>query len=150
MESICGATCDGCEYGKNNGCKGCAKTQGCPFDKQCFVAKYILTGGKENYEKFKKQLIDEINELEVAGLPKISELNPLNGSFVNLSYPLPNGSYAKLLDDNEIYLGTQVESEFNDGELIRCFGVLANMNFILICEYGPNGTNPELIIYKKR
>ena len=150
MESICGAYCSNCGYGKNNNCNGCIVTKGCPFGKQCFVAKYILTGGKENYENFKKQLMDEINELNIPGMPKIKELNPLNGTFVNLSYPMPNGECVRLLDDNEIYLGNQVECEFNDGEIIRCFGILANMNFILISEYGPNGDNPELIMYKKR
>ena len=150
MESVCGADCNNCGYGKNNNCKGCIITKGCPFGKQCFVAKYILTGGKENYENFKKKLIDEINELNIPGMPKIKELNPLNGTFVNLSYPMPNGECVKLLDDNEIYLGNQVECEFNDGGIIRCFGILANMNFILISEYGANGDNPELIIYKKR
>ena len=49
MKSICGADCSNCGYGKNNNCKGCMITKGCPFGKQCFVAKYILTGGKENY-----------------------------------------------------------------------------------------------------
>ena len=150
MKSICGADCDNCEYGKNKGCKGCTNTNGCPFGKQCFVAKYILTGGKENYELFKNQLIDEINDITISGMPKIKELVPLNGSFVNLSYTLPNGNSASFLENDEIYLGTQVESEFNDGNIIRCFGVLANMDFILISEYGPNGENPELIIYKKR
>ena len=150
MKSICGADCNNCEYGKNKGCKGCTNTNGCPFGKQCFVAKYILTGGKENYELFKNQLIDEINEIAISGMPKIKELVPLNGSFVNLSYTLPNGNSASFLENDEIYLGTQVESEFNDGNIIRCFGVLANMDFILISEYGPNGENPELIIYKKR
>ena len=150
MSSICGAECNGCKFGENNHCQGCSETNGCPFGKQCFVAKYILTGGKENYEQFKKQLIYEINGLNISGMPKINELNPLNGSFVNLSYPMPNGEYIKLLDDNDVYLGNQVESEFNDGETIRCFGILANMNFILVCEYGMNGDNPELIVYKKR
>ena len=150
MSSICGAECNGCKFGENNHCQGCSETNGCPFGKQCFVAKYILTGGKENYEQFKKQLIDEINGLNISGMPKINELNPLNGSFVNLSYPMPNGEYIKLLDDNDVYLGNQVESEFNDGETIRCFGILANMSFILVCEYGMNGDNPELIVYKKR
>ena len=150
MKSICGADCDNCEYGKNKGCKGCTNTNGCPFGKQCFVAKYILTGGKENYELFKNQLIDEINEITISGMPKIKELIPLNGSFVNLSYTLPNGNSASFLENDEIYLGTQVESEFNDENIIRCFGVLANMDFILISEYGQNGENPELIIYKKR
>ena len=150
MSSICGAECNGCKFGENNHCQGCSETNGCPFGKQCFVAKYILTGGKENYEQFKKQLIYEINGLNISGMPKINELNPLNGSFVNLSYPMPNGEYIKLLDDNDVYLGNQVESEFNDGETIRCFGILANMSFILVCEYGMNGDNPELIVYKKR
>ena len=150
MESICGADCKNCGYGKNNNCKGCMQTKGCPFGKQCFVAKYILTGGKENYELFKNQLIKEINELNIPGMPKIKELNPLNGTFVNLHYPLPNGQNVQLLDDNDIYLGTQVESEFNNGDIIRCFGILANMSFILISEYGANGSNPEIILYKKR
>ena len=83
-------------------------------------------------------------------MPKIKELNPLNGVFVNLGYPMPNGNNIKLLDDNDIYLGNQVESEFNDGSIIRCFGIIANMDFILISEYGPNGDNPEIVVYKKR
>ena len=150
MKSICGANCNNCEYGKNNNCKGCMQTKGCPYGKQCFVAKYISTGGKVNYEIFKNQLINEINDLNIPGMPKINELNPLNGNFVNLNYPLPNGKNVKFLDDNEIYLGTQVENEFNDGKILRCFGILANMNFILISEYGPNGDNPEIIVYRKR
>ena len=150
MESICGANCDNCGYGKNNHCKGCKNTKGCPFGKQCFVAKYILTGGKENFEIFKKQLISEINALDISGMPKIDNLTPLNGAFVNLNYTLPNGQNVCFLENDDIYLGNQVESEFNEGEIIRCFGILANMNFILVSEYGPNGDNPEIIIYKKR
>ena len=150
MSSICGADCDNCGFGKSSNCQGCVNTKGCPFGKQCFVAKYILTGGKENFEVFKRQLVDEINELNVPGMPNIEELTPLNGTFVNLSYPMPNGKNIKLLEDDEVYLGSQVESEFNDGSINRVFGVLANMNFILISEYGPNGDNPEIIIYKKR
>lgn len=54
---------------------------------------------------------------------------------------------AKFLDDETTYLGNQLESEFGSD---RCFGVLANMNFILICTYGAEGADPELVIYKKR
>ena len=32
----------------------------------------------------------------------------------------------------------------------RCFGVLANMDFILVCAYGEGGADPELLLYKKR
>ena len=150
MQSICGADCNNCGYGKNNSCKGCSNTKGCPFGTECFIAKYILTGGKDSYNRFKNQLIDEINNLNISGMPKINELTPLNGTFVNLYYPLPSGQKIQLLNDSDIYLGTQVESEFNNGEIVRCFGILANMNFILVSEYGPNGDNPEIIIYKKR
>ncbi|MBR3280851.1 MAG: DUF3795 domain-containing protein [Clostridia bacterium] len=150
MSSLCGAQCEGCQFGLNSNCKGCSETNGCPFGKQCFVAKYILTGGKEKLNEFKTQLIEEINSLGISGMPQITELNPLNGVFVNLEYNLPNGEKIKFLDDSEIYLGSQVESEFNDGELIKCFGIVANMDFILVSEYGPNGSNPELIVYKKR
>ncbi len=150
MKSLCGADCNNCGYGKNNDCKGCTKTNGCPFGKQCFIAKYILTGGKENYDVFKKELVEEINNLGIIGMPKIEDLTPLNGSFVNLEYSIPNGEKVKFLDDKDIYLGTQVENEFSDGNSLRCFGILANMNFILVSEYGPNGDNPEIIIYKKR
>ena len=54
------------------------------------------------------------------------------------------------INNNDIYLGNQVECEFNDGNIIRCFGILANMDFILVSEYGTNGDNPEIVIYKKR
>ena len=99
------------------------------------------------FERFKQQLIDEINALRIEGMPKLEKLNALVGSFVNLEYPLPSGVKAKFLDDGTTYLGNQLESEFG-GE--RCFGVLANMDFILICTYEAEGKNPELVLYKKR
>ena len=30
------------------------------------------------------------------------------------------------------------------------FGILADMDFIIICTYEKDGENPELLIYKKR
>ena len=150
MESICGADCNSCGYGKNNNCKGCSESNGCPFGKQCFIAKYIKTGGIENYNVFKKQIIDEFNSLNVPGMPKINELYPLNGAYVNLSYPLPSGSAVKLLEDDNIYLGNQVECDFNEGEIIRCYGLVAGMDFLLVSEYGANGDSPELVVYKRR
>ena len=48
---------------------------------------------------------------------------------MNLEYRLPNGRKVKFLDDQTTYLGNQLEPEFG-GE--RCFGVLANMDFIMI------------------
>lgn len=99
------------------------------------------------FEAFKQQLMQEINDLHVDGLPKVEKLNALVGRYVNLAYPLPNGRSVKFLDDDTTYLGTQLECEFGGA---RCFGVLANMDFIMISTYGAEGENPELVVYKKR
>ena len=99
------------------------------------------------FDAFKKQLIEEINGLHIEGMPRVEALNALVGSYVNLAYPLPGGMSAKFLDDNRTYLGNQLESEIVPG---LCFGVLANMDFILICTYEEEGKNPELVLYKKR
>ena len=103
-------------------------------------------GGNGKFEAFKTQLIGEINALRIEGMPTLEKLNALVGKYVNLEYPLPNGKKAKFLDDRRTYLGNQLESE--DGE--RCFGVLADREFILISTYGAEGADPELILYKKR
>ncbi len=99
------------------------------------------------FEAFKKKLIDEINALSVEGMPKVEKLNALVGQFINLEFRLPNGTTVKFLNDAVTYLGCQLEPEFG-GE--RCFGVAANMEFILICTYGADGADPELVLYKKR
>lgn len=99
------------------------------------------------FDAFKQRLIEEINALHIAGMPKLTALNALVGRYVNLEYRLPNGSVAKYLDDDATYLGNQLESEQDAG---RCFGIAANMDFILICTYGANGEEPELVLYRKR
>lgn len=99
------------------------------------------------FETFKKQLIKEINELHIDGMPKVERLNALVGKFVNLEYRLPNGVSVKFLDDQTTYLGNQLKSEFGGD---RWFGILANMDFIMISTYEAEGSNPELIFFKKR
>ena len=99
------------------------------------------------FESFKKQLITEINDLHIEGMPQLDKLNALVGKYVNLEYRLPNGMKVKFLDDQTTYLGNQLKSEIVEG---LCFGVLANMEFILVCTYEKDGENPELILYKKR
>ena len=109
--------------------------------------RYDELSDNGQFEAFKLKLINEINELQIEGLPKVKKLNALVGKYVNLEYRLPNGKMVKFLDDQKTYLGNQLESEFG-GE--RCFGVLADMDFIMICTYDENGRNPELVLYKKR
>lgn len=102
---------------------------------------------KGQFEKFKKQLIEEINSFNIKGLPKLDKLNALVGSFVNLEYPLPSGIKVKFLNDQMTYLGNQLESET---EKDRCFGILGCKEFILISSYGAQGSDPELILFRKR
>ena len=109
--------------------------------------RYEELSDNGQFETFKKQLIEEINALHIEGMPKVEKLNALVGRYVNLAYRLPNGASVKFLDDQTTYLGNQLESELG-GE--RCFGILANMDFIMICTYEAEGANPELVLYKKR
>ncbi len=109
--------------------------------------RYSELGDGGEFEAFKKKLIDEINDLHIEGMPKVERLNALVGKFVNLEYRLPSGAAVKFLNDGTTYLGNQLESEFGGD---RCFGVLANMDFILVCTYGENGADPELVLYRKR
>ncbi len=109
--------------------------------------RYEELSDNGQFDEFKKQLIQEINELHIEGMPELTKLNALVGKFVNLEYRLPNGASIKFLDDQTTYLGNQLESEIVDG---LCFGVIANMDFILIATYEAEGANPELILYKKR
>lgn len=112
-----------------------------------FWKRYSELGGEEKFEEFKKQLIDEFNALNIEGLPKVESLNVLSGSFINLEYTLQNGEKVKFLDDSSTYLGNQLACEFGGD---RCFGIAANMQFLLVCTYEENGENPELVVYKKR
>lgn len=110
--------------------------------------QYASLGGREKFEAFKKQLVEEFNTLlHIEGLPRVEDLNVLPGSFINLEYRLPNGQYVKFLDDKATYLGNQLECTFGGD---RCFGIAANMDFLLVCTYEENGENPELVAYKKR
>ena len=112
-----------------------------------FWKRYAELGGEEKFEEFKKQLMEEFNALNLEGLPKVESLNVLSGRFINLEYELPNGERVRFLDDNAAYLGNQLPCEFGGD---RCFGIAANMEFLLVCTYGADGEDPELVLYKKR
>lgn len=84
--------------------------------------------------------------MNIEGMPKLTSLVSLVGDYVNLQYTLPGGQKVKFLDDDASYLGCQLEPESGD----CCFGVIANKEFILVSTYEENGSNPELIMYKKR
>lgn len=48
----------------------------------------------------------------------------------------------------KVFVSRQAVSREYGGD--RCFGVVADMDFILICTYEEDGKNPELVLYKKR
>lgn len=145
MNTYCGAMCDSCSF--SGKCKGCVSTCGSPFGGRCPAAEYIKVGGMAAYEEFKEKLKTEINALlAVEGLPAAEKLFELVGEYVNLEYLLPNGEKVKFLDDKNIYLGTQIEIPDTD----ICCGVAADTTFILISTYGKGGSNPEIVLYKRR
>lgn len=144
MKTICGIDCGRCAF--NDTCKGCAETNGRPLGGECIAAECYKMGGETCFFEYKKQLIDELNALNIADMPPITTLFQLSGAYVNLEYTLPNGQKIKLLDDTKIYLGCQIEKPNSD----RCYGIAADSDYLLVCEYGCNGADPEIVIYKKR
>ena len=91
-------------------------------------------------KKFEEMLIEEINGLGIKNL-QVKALNLLNGFYVNLEYPLPNGQSVRLLEDNNVYLGNQIEMPGSG----RCYGVVADEAYLLVCEYGCNGEKRVLV-----
>ena len=145
MSTICGADCDKCV--SKDSCPGCAATCGRPFGGDCVAAEYIKVYGKDKYDQFKKDTLDELNALlEQNSIPKAEALYELGGAFVDLAYPLPSGESVGFLDRKKIYLVTQIES----GEEGVCYGAVADASFILVSRYKENGADPELIVYRKR
>ena len=144
MRSICATDCcGGCS--RKGSCSGCLETGGKPFGGACIAAEYIKEGGFEAFSRLKNALIDEVNALGVASL-EIADLHLLNGFYVNLEYRLANGQCVKLLEDNNIYLGNQIEIANSD----RCYGIVADDAYLLVCAYGCGGIDPEIILYRKR
>ena len=144
MAAICGAKCEGCGFRAN--CGGCSETCGRPFGGGCVAAEHIRAHGAESYARFKSALLAEINALLASnGIPKSDTLFELPGFLLNLPYPLPGGGSVRFLDDKKVYLGVQIP-----GKGGRCFGAAADAEFILICSYGENGADAELLLYKKR
>lgn len=144
MDTICGMDCCA-QCPRLAECGGCRKAGGHPFGGNCTAAEQIGRGGQPGFQQFKKDLIAEINTLGIPGLT-VSDLNLLNGFFVNLEYPLPGGQTAKFLKDNDVYLGNQIEVPGCE----RCYGVVGGEDFLLVCQYGCCGKDPEIILYKKR
>ena len=136
--TFCGRDC--CKIcSRLSACGGCEKCAGHPFGGSCIAER------NRDFSELKQQLMEEINALGIGGLI-VNDLNLLTGEYVNLEYPLSNGTTVIFLNDKDIYLGNQIEQQ--DSE--RCYGVVADERFILVCTYGCSGADPEIVLYKRR
>lgn len=143
-ETICGLNCCG-KCGWKDQCSGCLETGGSPFGGTCVAVRQIKQGGMQAFQQLKEQLIRQFNDLRLPGL-QVRDLNLLNGFYINLAYPLPNGQTVQLLEDNNIYLGNQVEIPGSP----RCYGLVGDETHLLVCEYSGDGLDPEIVLYKRR
>ena len=144
MNSLCGYDCRDCTL--NESCKGCAETDGRPFGGECVVAECVKNGGCEAVCKLKEQLISEFNALGIADMEQLTELNALIGGYINCEYTLTNGQAVKLWEDGAVYLGNQLRKEGSD----RCYGVATDGRYLMVSEYGENGTDAEIVLIKRR
>lgn len=93
----------------------------------------------------KKQLIKEFNKLGIPDMEKVKELHEGKGDFVNLEYPLPCGAVVKLWLDDKTYYINQLEKKGSP----RCYGLTADEKYLLVCEYGEGGSDPEIVCFKR-
>ena len=144
MKTYCGVDCLKC-YKKEN-CKGCVDTLGHPFSGYCLAAEIIKEKGIDAYKEYKQKAIEEINNLKINDLPIVDNLFELCGELVNIEYELEDLKRIKLLNDNDIYLGCQIEKPNTD----EYFGIIVTKDNIIVSEYKENGDNAKIIKYIAR
>lgn len=93
----------------------------------------------------KEELIREFNALQIPGMDTVESLHELPGHFINLEYTLPSGQIIKLWDDNKTYWGNQMCKKNSE----RCYGLTTDGRTLLVCEYGDNGADAEIVVYKR-
>ncbi len=92
-----------------------------------------------------QRLIDAFNELKIEGMPTLTKLYGHKGDFVNLECKLPNGQFAKILDDSKMYYVAELPKANGD----RCFGLVTDKKQLAVFEYSAGGKDSELIIWKR-
>lgn len=97
--------------------------------------------------QLKQELINEFNELGIEDMEQVTDLNELTGEFVNLEYEFPSGEIVKIWENDKIYFGNQL-CKIGDEE--RCYGLVADEKHLFVCEYGEDGVDAEVVVYKRR
>lgn len=142
MQSICGINCAACPF--RDGCGGCLETGGRPFGGECVTAE-CCRKGKTTLARLKAALIAEFRALDIPDMEEVTDLNALRGALINLEYTLPGGQAVKLWDDGRIYLGNQLRKTGSD----RCYGIAADERYLMVSEYGENGADAEIVVFKR-
>ncbi len=93
----------------------------------------------------KEQLIKEFNNLGILDMEEVTELHEGKGDFVNLDFPLPCGQTVNLWDNEKTYYINQLEKKGSS----RCYGLTADEKYLLVCEYGEGGSDPEIVVFKR-
>lgn len=93
----------------------------------------------------KQQLIKEFNKLGIVDMEEVTELHEGKGEFVNLDFPLPCGQTVNLWDNEKTYYINQLEKKNSE----RCYGLTADEKYLLVCEYGEGGSDPEIVVFKR-
>lgn len=153
MKALCGLDCAQCGAMDNGYCNGCGETNGHPFGGTCVLGECCEKNGCENCGRsfeascvLREELIAEFNALGIEDMEEVTSLNALHGAYINLQYTLPGGQQIKFWDDDRVYLGNQLCKKNSD----RCYGLAADENYLLVCEYGEDGSDAEIIVFKKR
>lgn len=90
-----------------------------------------------------QEVLSRLHTLGIPELLKIQSLNKLNGDYINLLCELPNGEFAKILDDNCTYFANQIDKTSDD----RCYGVASDGEQLAVYEYGCNGVDAKLVAW---
>lgn len=100
----------------------------------------------DNYSQNQiSQLLNQFNELCIPNMDPVTELNEVKGKFINLELPLPDGKKAKFWNDHKIYLANQMHRQGTH----RCYGLVADEVYLMVCEYGDDCADPEIVVLKK-
>lgn len=140
--SLCGADCVNCSM--HTICSGCRESNGHPFGEKCMVAA-CCEQSSDVLCQLKRNLLAAFNALHIDGMPQVTELYALRGAFINMPFTLPGGVIVKFWNDNKIYLGNQLPKPGSD----RCYGIAADETHLMVCEYGENGADAELVLFKR-
>ncbi len=153
-ETICGLDCDECPM--KDGCSGCTETNGHPFGGTCMLGECCRAERCQNcghaYENNRQDcemiqtLVAEFNALGIPDMEPVTTLNALPGSYINQTYPTPGGQTVRFWDDSRMYLGNQMRQLGTD----KLYGIVADERYLLVCEYGEGGANPEIVVFKRR